>query len=115
MSHSRSIAKYNRITNSHVMKGLMRALITHENINTQFTRAKALKMSIERIITSLAKRDCLANRRKAFSALDNDKELGNKLIEISARYRDRPGGYVRVLKNGVRASDSCTMAYVSFV
>ena len=115
MSHCRSTGKYHRIRNSHLMTGLLRALITHESINTYYTRAKALKMEIEPLLTALIKDSGLHTRRRIFAALGNDKVLAGKLLDVAQRYKAGGGGYIRILKNGVRQSDGCTMAYIAFV
>jgi len=114
MSHSRSNGKQHRIRHSHFMQSLLISLITHEQINTTIQRAKGLKISIEPMITCLAKNDSVANRRKAFALL-GQKSMVQKLVDISTRYKDRPGGYLRVLRNGIRASDCSTIANISFV
>lgn len=105
--------KYGRV-DKHILRSLLRALITHKKVHTLFTRAKALRMFAEPLITLIAKRDSLANRRKVFAQLNNDKQLGNSFINLSEQYKDRPGGYLRILKTKKRL-DNSIIARVSFV
>ena len=116
MRHRKSGRKLNR-TSSHrkaMFKNMSASLFEHELIKTTVPKAKELRKVAERLIT-LAKVDSVANRRLAFSRL-RSKEIVNKLFtELGPRYVERPGGYLRILKCGLRAGDKAPMAYVELV
>lgn len=116
MRHRKSGRKLNR-TSSHrkaMFKNMSASLFEHELIKTTVPKAKELRKVAEKLIT-LAKVDSVANRRLAFARLRN-KEIVNKLFtELGPRYVERPGGYLRILKCGLRAGDKAPMAYVELV
>jgi large subunit ribosomal protein L17 len=90
------------------------ALIKHEQITTTLAKAKELRPYVEKLIT-LAKKGGLSNRRLAHARLQDDIQLG-KLFEVLAdRYKARNGGYIRIVKAGIRASDAAPMAIIEFV
>ncbi|TQL17018.1 LSU ribosomal protein L17P [Zymomonas mobilis] len=90
------------------------ALIKHEQIITTLAKARELRPYTEKLVT-LAKKGGLANRRLAHSRLLDDTQL-KKLFDILAdRYKDRNGGYTRIIKAGIRASDAAQMAVIEFV
>lgn len=104
--------------NSSHRKALMRnmavSLLRHEAIKTTLPKAKELRRVAEPLIT-MAKSDSLAGRRLAFDRI-RDREMVTKLFnELGPRYKQRPGGYLRILKCGFRAGDSAPMAYVELV
>ena len=83
----------------------------HETIRTTVPKAKELRRVVEPLIT-LAKEDSVANRRLAFDRL-RDKEVVAKLFkELGPRFKERPGGYLRILKTGPRPGDNAPMAIV---
>ena len=87
------------------------SMIRHETIKTTLPKAKELRRVVEPLIT-LAKEDSVANRRLAFDRL-RDKEIVGKLFsEIGPRFKERPGGYLRILKTGPRPGDAAPMAIV---
>ena len=94
------------------------SLFEHELIKTTLPKAKELRRVTEPLIT-LAKNDSVANRRLAFSRLGNnraaDKIVAKLFNELGPRYKDRQGGYSRILKCGFRAGDNAPMAYVELV
>lgn len=97
-----------------LFRNMSAALIKHEQIITTAAKAKELRPYVEKLIT-LAKRGGLSNRRLAQSRLQDDTQL-KKLFEVLAeRYADREGGYTRVIKAGIRASDAAQMAVIEFV
>ena len=104
-------------TSSHraaLFRNMAAALIKHEQITTTLPKAKELRPYTEKLVT-LAKKGGLANRRLAMARLMDDTQL-KKLFEVLAtRYADRPGGYLRIIKAGIRASDSAPMAIIEFV
>ena len=116
MRHLKSGRKLNR-TSSHrtaMFRNMATSLITHEVIKTTLPKAKELRRVAEPLIT-LAKVDGVANRRLAFSRLRDKAAVGKLFTEIGPRYRERKGGYLRILKCGVRAGDAAPMAYVELV
>ncbi|MEW5755155.1 MAG: 50S ribosomal protein L17 [Pseudomonadota bacterium] len=97
-----------------LLNNMAASLIRHEMIKTTVPKAKELRKVAEPLIT-LAKKDTLANRRQAFSTL-RDRELVRKLFDVLApRYKERPGGYTRILKCGFRDGDCAPMAYIEMV
>jgi len=116
MRHRNSGRKLNR-NSSHrkaMFKNMAVSLMEHEIIRTTLPKAKELRGVIEPLIT-LGKNDTLANRRLAFSRLD-DREAVTKLFnDIGPRSTSRPGGYIRILKTGLRAGDKAPMAIVELV
>jgi large subunit ribosomal protein L17 len=98
-----------------LLRNLSRELIQHERIKTSQAKAKAVKPSVEKLIT-LAKRGDLHARRQALSELGQDKFVVHKLFEeVAPRYAERPGGYTRIVKLGPRRSDSTEMVYLELV
>src|SRR3546814_385807 len=104
-------------TSSHraaLFRNMAASLIKHEQITTTTAKAKELRPYVEKLIT-LAKKGGLANRRRDHARLVDDTEL-KKLCEVLAeRYKDRNGGYTRVIKAGIRASDASPMAVIELV
>ena len=97
-----------------MLRNMAAALIKHEQIKTTLPKAKALRPYVEKLIT-LAKKGGLSNRRLAHARLLDDAQL-KKLFDVLAdRYADRPGGYTRVLKAGIRGSDAAPMAIIELV
>ena len=116
MRHRKSGRHLNR-TRSHLramFKNMSTSLVRHELIKTTVPKAKELRRVVEPLIT-LAKVDSVANRRLAFARL-RDRDSVTKLFnELGPRYKDRPGGYLRILKCGPRSGDRAPMAYVELV
>jgi large subunit ribosomal protein L17 len=116
MRHHKSGRKLNR-NSSHrkaMFSNMTNSLFEHGIIKTTLPKAKELRRVAEPLIT-LAKNDSVANRRSAFSSL-RDKEIVGKLFsELAPRYKDRPGGYTRILKCGFRSGDAAPMAYIELV
>lgn len=104
-------------TSSHraaLFRNMAAALIKHEQITTTLAKAKELRPYTEKLVT-LAKKGGLSNRRLAHARLLDDTQL-TKLFDVLAdRYKDRAGGYIRIVKAGVRASDAASMAVIEFV
>jgi large subunit ribosomal protein L17 len=97
-----------------LFRNMSAALIKHEQITTTVAKAKELRPYIEKLIT-LAKRGGLANRRLAMSRLMDDTQLVKLFDVLAERYKDRNGGYARVIKAGIRASDAAPMAIIELV
>ncbi len=116
MRHRKSGRKLNR-TASHrkaMFANMAAALIKHEQIITTLPKAKELRPVVEKLIT-LGKRGDLHARRQAVSRIQ-DKAMVAKLFEtLGPRYKERNGGYTRVLKAGFRYGDSAPMAVIEFV
>ncbi|MEM6827574.1 MAG: 50S ribosomal protein L17 [Pseudomonadota bacterium] len=89
-------------------------LIKHEQIITTEAKAKELRSYVEKLIT-LAKRGGLSNRRLAMTRLQDETQLKKLFDVLAERYKDRDGGYTRVIKAGPRASDAAMMAVIEFV
>ena len=97
-----------------LLRNLAASLIKHEQILTTTPKAKELRPYVEKLVT-LAKRGGLSNRRLAHSRL-MDETQEKKLFEVLAeRYKDRNGGYTRIIKAGIRASDAAPIAIIEFV
>ena len=116
MKHNIKNKKLNKTTyhRKAMFMNLSNALIKHEQITTTLAKAKELKRFVEKIIT-LGKKGNLQSRRKAISILQ-DQAMTKKTFDILAdRYKDRSGGYTRVIKLGNRFGDNSPMAVIEFV
>ena len=116
MRHQKSGRKLNR-TSSHreaMFRNMASSLVKHELIRTTLPKAKELRRVAEPLIT-LAKNDGVANRRLAFARLRDKQAVGKLFVELGPRYRERAGGYLRILKCGFRPGDNAPMAYVELV
>jgi len=116
MRHRQSGRKLNR-NSSHrkaMFSNMTASLMRHEVIRTTLPKAKELRRVAEPLIT-MAKSDSVHKRRLAFARL-RDREVVTKLFnELGPRYKDRPGGYLRILKMGFRTGDKAPMALVELV
>jgi len=116
MRHRKSGRQLNR-NSSHrqaMFRNMANSLFRHELIKTTLPKAKELRKVAEPLIT-MSKSDSVAKRRLAFSRM-RDKEMVGKLFgELGPRYKDRPGGYIRILKCGYRVGDAAPMAFVELV
>jgi len=90
------------------------ALIKHEQIMTTLAKAKELRPYVEKLVT-LAKKGGLSNRRLAHARLLDDTQLVKLFDVLAERYKTRAGGYTRIIKAGIRASDAAPMAIIEFV
>tara|TARA_R110002072_G_scaffold11196_1_gene50803 strand:+ start:14081 stop:14416 length:336 start_codon:yes stop_codon:yes gene_type:complete len=97
-----------------MFRNMTASLVEHEIIKTTVIKAKELRMVAEPLIT-LSKNDSVANRRLAFARLRSKEAVGKLFTDLGPRYQGRPGGYIRILKCGVRAGDKAPMAYVELV
>ncbi|HAC86577.1 MAG: 50S ribosomal protein L17 [Gammaproteobacteria bacterium] len=116
MRHRHSGRQLNR-NSSHrtaMFRNMTSSLVEHEIIKTTLVKAKELRSVAEPLIT-LAKNDSIANRRIAFNRTRNKATVGKLFAELGPRYADRPGGYIRILKCGLRTGDKALMAYVELV
>jgi large subunit ribosomal protein L17 len=116
MRHRHGLRKLNK-TSSHrlaMLRNMTNSLFLHEVIKTTLPKAKELRRVAEPLIT-LAKVDTLANKRLAFDRL-RDRDMVVKLFaELGPRYKERKGGYLRILKFGFRQGDNAPMALVELV
>jgi len=97
-----------------MFKNMAVSIMRHEMIKTTLPKAKELRRFVEPLIT-LGKVDSVAKRRLAFARL-RDREIVTKLFnELGPRYKERPGGYLRILKCGFRVGDKAPMAIVELV
>ncbi|PCJ42715.1 MAG: 50S ribosomal protein L17 [SAR86 cluster bacterium] len=116
MRHRHSGRQLNR-NSSHrkaMFRNMTSSLVEHEIIRTTLAKAKELRSYAEPLIT-LAKEDSVANRRLAFSRVQDKATVGKLFSELGPRYQARPGGYLRVIKCGLRTGDKAPMAYVELV
>ncbi len=116
MRHKNSGRQLNRNASHRkaMFKNMATSLFRHEIIKTTLPKAKELRRVAEPLIT-IAKKDSVANRRLAFSRL-RDKDIVKKLfVDLGPRLKERPGGYLRILKCGYRAGDNAPMAYIELV
>jgi large subunit ribosomal protein L17 len=105
------------VTSTHrkaMFRNMAVALLKHEQITTTLPKAKELRPVVEKLIT-LGKRGGLHARRQAFAQLRDDVIVAKLLGPLAERYRERPGGYCRVLKAGVRYGDAADMAVIELV
>ena len=116
MRHRHSGRQLNR-NSSHrkaMFRNMTSSLVEHEIIKTTLAKAKELRSYAEPLIT-LAKKDSVANLRLAFSRVQDKAAVGKLFTELGPRYQERPGGYLRVIKCGLRTGDKAPMAFVELV
>jgi large subunit ribosomal protein L17 len=116
MRHGLGLRKLNR-TSSHrlaMLRNMMVSLLRHEEISTTLPKAKELRRVVEPMIT-LGKAPSLANRRLAFDRLRDRDIVGKLFEELGPRYAKRNGGYLRILKSGLRKGDNAPMALVTLM
>jgi large subunit ribosomal protein L17 len=97
-----------------MFRNMASSLFRHELIKTTVPKAKELRRVAEPLIT-LSKSDSVAARRLAFARLRDKDAVGKLFAELGPRYKERPGGYLRILKCGYRPGDAAPMAYVELV
>ena len=116
MRHRKSGRQLNR-NSSHrkaMMSNMATSLFSHEVIRTTLPKAKELRRFAEPLIT-MAKVDSVSKRQLAFSRLRDKAAVGKLFTELGPRYKERPGGYTRILKCGFRTGDKAPMALVELV
>jgi large subunit ribosomal protein L17 len=116
MRHRKSGRHLNR-TSPHrqaMFRNMAVSLFTHEQIKTTLAKAKELRTIAEPLIT-LAKQDNVANRRLAFSRLQDKVAVGKLFSDLGPHFKERPGGYLRILKYGFRPGDQAPMAVIELV
>ena len=116
MRHQKSGRKFSR-TSAHreaMFVNMAASLFKHELIRTTLPKAKELRRVAEPLIT-IGKTDGVAIRRLAMSRLRDKEAVGKLFVELGPRYKERPGGYLRIMKCGFRPGDNAPMAYVELV
>ncbi len=116
MRHRKSGRKFSR-TSAHreaMFVNMAASLFKHELIRTTLPKAKELRRVAEPLIT-IGKIDGVANRRLAMSRLRDKEAVGKLFVDLGPRYKERPGGYLRIMKCGFRPGDNAPMAYVELV
>lgn len=116
MRHGMSGRKLNR-TSSHrkaMFANMAAALIKHEQISTTLPKAKELRPYVEKLIT-MGKKGDLAARRQAIAVMRDQDQVEKLFAVLAPRYKERQGGYIRVLKAGFRYGDNAPMAIIEFV
>lgn len=116
MRHRKSGRQLNR-NSSHrqaMFRNMACSIVRHEIIKTTVAKAKELRRVVEPLIT-LAKVDSVANRRLAFARTRDAEVVGKLFTELGPRFQERPGGYTRILKCGLRTGDKAPMAFIELV
>ena len=116
MRHRKTGRKLNRNSpqRNSLKKGLAISIIEHESVRTTLAKAKEIRGFLEPLVT-LAKKNTVANQRLAYSKLRSKEAVAKLFDELGPRYKDRPGGYLRVIKSGLRSGDKAPSAQVEFV
>lgn len=116
MRHRKSGCKLNRDSahRTALFRNLANSLFQHELIKTTLPKAKELRRFAEPLIT-ISKSDSVAQRRLVFSRLRNISSVSKLFTKLGPRYKERPGGYLRILKCGYRTGDVAPMAYIELV
>ena len=116
MRHRKKVIKLGRKTahRKAMLANMASSLIEHKRINTTLTKAKALKMFIEPLVTK-SKTDDTHNRRICFSKLRNKVAVKTLFDEVAKKIGNRPGGYTRIIKLGNRMGDNASMAMIELV
>ena len=116
MRHRKSGRQLGRnSSHRHAMfRNMAASLLKHETIKTTLPKAKELRRVVEPLIT-IAKEDSVAHRRLAFDRLRDKEVVGKLFTDLGPRFKARPGGYLRILKMGLRAGDNAPMAIVQLV
>ena len=117
MRHRKAGRKFN-IDSSHraaLFRNMVNALFHEELIQTTLPRAKELRRYAEPLITLSKRNGTVSGRRLAFARMRDRAAVSKLFDELAVRYRDRPGGYLRIIKCGYRTGDNAPMAYVELV
>jgi large subunit ribosomal protein L17 len=117
MRHHNTNRKFGRTKDVRIafLRSLARNLIRDEAIETTVARAKEIRPLVEKLVTQ-SKNDSVANRRLVAAKLGNaESETAKLFTDLGPRYKERPGGYLRIIKTRMRKGDGATMAHISFV
>lgn len=97
-----------------LLRGLVTSLVEHGRIKTTLAKAKELRRHVERAVT-LGKKQSLHSQRLLLARYPNEKTVSTIMKDLAPRFKDRNGGYTRILKLGARPGDNAEMAYIQFV
>lgn len=97
-----------------MLRNMATSLIKHESITTTLPKAKSLRSVVEKLVT-LGKKGEIHHRRLAAKTLQEDSAVAKLFNEIAPKHKERPGGYLRILKRGIRFGDGANMATIQFV
>lgn len=116
MKHQKKGRKFNRKTGQRkaLLKSLVHNLVVNEKIKTTEAKAKELRPVIEKMITK-AKNDTVANRRTISQKIINKRDVKKIFERIAPKYKERNGGYTRIIKTPVRKRDAAKMAMIEFI
>lgn len=116
MRHRAQVKHFSRSPNARkaLIRGLVSSLVEHERIKTTLPKAKELRRHVEKAITQGRKAD-LAATRNLMAKYPNRDTVSKIVSDLSVRFKERPGGYTRILKLGNRPGDGAPMAFIEFV
>lgn len=116
MRHGKSGKKLSRSVAHRraLLRNMASSLILHEHAETTLIKAKTLRPLIEKLVT-MARNDSLHTRRQAYSYLMDKSAVHKLFVEVAPRFKERNGGYTRVVRTGFRHGDSAQMAVIEFV
>lgn len=116
MKHQKKGRKFGRKKGQRraLQRSLLHNLIVHKKIKTTEAKAKEVRHLIEKIITT-ARKDSVSSRRLMFKKIQNDKDLKEMFSKIAPKYKERKGGYTRIIKLPQRKKDTAKMAIIEFV
>lgn len=116
MRHRRRVKHFSRKPSARkaLIRGLVESLVEHGRIKTTVEKAKETRRHVERAIT-LGKKGTIAARRLILSRYPQDKVVSTIVDDLSVRFKDRNGGYTRIIKLGKRPGDMAEMAFIEFV
>ncbi len=116
MRHRAQVKRFSRSPEARkaLIRGLVSSLVEHERIKTTLPKAKELRRHVERAITAGRKGD-LAATRNLMAKYPNRGTVSKIVTDLSVRFKERPGGYTRILKLGNRPGDGAPMAFIEFV
>lgn len=116
MRHQMSGRKFNRTKSQRyaLLRGLANSLIEHEQIQTTLAKAKDLRPFVEKLVT-MTRSGTLHARRQALGVLGQHEHVTKLMTTLADRYKERPGGYIRIIKSGFRHGDNAPRAIIEFV
>lgn len=116
MRHRARVSHFHRAEGPRkaLLRGLVYSLVEHGRIKTTVAKAKELRRHVEKAVT-LGKDQSLHSRRLLLSRFPHEPTVRKIMAELSPRFKDRPGGYTKILKLGARPGDAAEMAFIQFV
>ena len=97
-----------------MLRNLSTSLVLHERIETTLAKAKELRSVVEKCVTC-GKKDNVATRRRVANVLTRSDAVQKLFADLAVRFKERPGGYTRILRHGLRSGDGAEMALIEFV